>query len=97
MLQIKTIKNRLDNASAFDEAVNAALAEGWRLTKRDVICAHAHPTGVTLHTMLYAEMEREEITEAECCCENCKYYEQSASTEPCLSCGENADKWESAT
>lgn len=94
MLQIKTVRYRLDNAPDFDAAVNAAIAEGWRLTKRDVICAPAHPTGSTLHTMLYAEMEREEITEAERCCENCKWYEQQPESLPCRDCSEDANKWE---
>lgn len=59
MKQIKTIKNRLDNAEDFDNDVNAALAEGWTLTRREVIRPNAHPVGETSFTMLYAELERE--------------------------------------
>ena len=88
MKQIKTIHHRIDEARAFDTEINAAIVEGWQLTKREFVPGYC---------MLYAEMEREEITEAERCCENCKHYEQSASTEPCRSCSENADKWEPAT
>lgn len=37
MLQIKTIRNRLDNPILFDDEVNAALRDGWTLKKRTVI------------------------------------------------------------
>lgn len=37
MLQIKTIRNRLDNPTLFDDEVNAALCDGWTLKKRTVI------------------------------------------------------------
>ena len=37
MLQIKTIRNRLDNPTLFDDEVNAALRDGWTLKKRTVI------------------------------------------------------------
>lgn len=33
-MEIKTIRNRLDNAELFDNAVNEALADGWRLTQQ---------------------------------------------------------------
>lgn len=54
MLEIKTIKNILDNAEAFDKEVNAALVEGWELTRRDIII----PQTTDKYTMLYAELER---------------------------------------
>lgn len=54
MLEIKTIKNRLDNAESFDKEVNAALAEGWELIRRDIII----PQTTDKYTMLYAELER---------------------------------------
>ena len=96
MLQIKTIRNRLDNAEIFDREVNAALVEGWRLTKRDVLQPKAQNESVQSHTMLYAEMERVIFTEAERCCENCKHYDLDATLEPCVLCDDNADKWEAA-
>lgn len=59
MKQIKTIKYRLDNAAAFDEAVNKAIEEGWTLTERKVLQPCSQPTnGVFLYNMLYAELER---------------------------------------
>ena len=70
MKQIKTIKNRLDNNVAFDNEVNAALAEGWTLVKRDVINPHAHPQLQTFYTMLYAELEQD-TDQTKKCCEAC--------------------------
>lgn len=96
MKQIKTIKNRLDNATDFDEAVNLAFAEGWTLTKREVLQPKAQSENVQTYTMLYAELEREIITEAERCCENCAHFDKSSNMEPCRHCGETADKWEPA-
>lgn len=56
-MEIKTIKTRLDNEGHFDAAVNSALAEGWALTRRDVLLPTAQPSGGTyMHIMLYAEM-----------------------------------------
>jgi hypothetical protein len=95
MLQIKTIKYQLNAAETFDEKVNAALAEGWTLTKREVLPPADLGDRVAFR-MLYAELEREEITEAERCCENCAHYDNGAHQEPCLSCSEDADKWEPA-
>lgn len=85
MLQIKTIHNT--DPAAFDEAVNTALAEGWTLTRR---LTGPGPGFV-------AELEKEIITEGERCCENCAHYEKGVGVEPCLSCSEDADKWEPAT
>lgn len=82
MLQIKTIRNA--DPSAFDEAVNAALADGWTLTRR-----LSGPDFI-------AELEREEITEGERSCENCAHFNLCSDQEPCRSCDENASKWEVA-
>ena len=82
MLQIKTVHNT--DPAAFDEAVNTALAEGWILTRR---LTGPGPDFV-------AELEREIITEAERCCENCAHYGKLPHAEPCCNCSENADKWE---
>lgn len=80
MLQIKTIRNA--DPSAFDEAVNAALADGWTLTRR------------LAGTAFIAELEREEITEGERICENCAHFDLGNDQEPCRSCDEYASKWE---
>lgn len=61
MKQIKTIRFRLDNAERFDETVNAAIGQGWRLTKREVLMPMAH-ANVYTYIMLYAELERGEET-----------------------------------
>jgi hypothetical protein len=97
MKQIKTIKNRLDNAASFDKEVNAALAEGWQLTKREVLQPKAQSESLQAYTMLYAELEREEITEAERCCENCAHYDTVSHNPPCCDCSEDANKWEPVT
>ena len=59
MLQIKTIRNRLDNNTYFDDEVNAALRDGWTLKKRTVIRPIGQSESVYMHTMLYAELEKE--------------------------------------
>lgn len=85
MKQIKTIADK--SQIGFDRQVNEALVNGWELVKRYY----------TPDFYFVAEMETEVITEEERCCENCKYFEQSSQSEPCLSCSEVADKWEPAT
>lgn len=95
MKQIKTIKYRLDNAEGFDKEVNEALAEGWTLTARKVLLPPSQPnTSTYLNFMLYAELEKEIITDAERCCENCKHGDLSADIEPCINCSDNANLWE---
>lgn len=59
MLQIKTIRNRLDNPTLFDDEVNAALHDGWTLKKRTVLRPIGQFESVYMHTMLYAELEKE--------------------------------------
>lgn len=59
MLQIKTIRNRLDTPTLFDDEVNAALRDGWTLKKRTVIRPIGQSESVYTHTMLYAELEKE--------------------------------------
>jgi hypothetical protein len=90
MKQIKTIKNRLDNNEDFDVAVNKALADGWILVKREVLV----PNTPDRFTMLYVELEKEVVTEAERCCENCLHFENASTLEPCASCSEDCNKWE---
>lgn len=59
MLQIKTIRNRLDNNTYFDNEVNAALRDGWTLKKRTVLQPISQSESTYFHTMLYAELEKE--------------------------------------
>jgi hypothetical protein len=88
MKQIKTITRA--SASEFDEAVNAALVDGWQLIERKLAQT---PAGTPDYH--YAQLEREVITEAERCCENCAHYFKEQGDEPCRSCSEDCDKWES--
>ena len=90
MKQIKTIHHRIDESVQFDSEINTALVDGWRLTKREFVPGYC---------MLYAELEREIITEAERCCENCAHFDNHPDDEPCCGCedGELAPtKWEAA-
>lgn len=59
MLQIKTIRNRLDNPTLFDDEVNTALRDGWTLKKRIVLRPIGQSESAYSHTMLYAELEKE--------------------------------------
>ena len=59
MLQIKTIRNRLDNPITFDDKVNAALRDGWTLKKRTVLRPIGQQESTYIHMMLYAELEKE--------------------------------------
>lgn len=98
MKQIKTIIKRMDNEplwNQFDIEVNNAIADGWTLTKREVLKPYEGATR-TWCRMLYAELEREIIAEADRCCENCRHYDTPVTEEPCLSCNDAADKWEPA-
>lgn len=105
MKQIKTIKNRLDNEKDFDEEVNSAISEGWVLTKREVLIPKAQAPNQYTYMMLYAELEREviteaereEITEEERVCENCAHYYALITSPPCRDCSDSAPKWEPAT
>lgn len=55
MLEIKTIlKPLINHRGEFDKEVNAALAEGWELVRRDVITQSSD----SYEPMLYAELER---------------------------------------
>ena len=83
MLQIKTIRH--PDPDYFDTQVNEALADGWTLTRR-----------LTGPDHFVAELEREIITDAEKCCENCKHCLISPEKEPCLSCSETGSEWEAA-
>lgn len=83
MLQIKTIKD--PDPDCFDTRVNEYLAAGWTLARR-----------LTGPDVLIAELEKDIITEAERCCENCRHLNTSPEKEPCLSCSETCSEWEEA-
>lgn len=59
MLQIKTIRNRLDNPTLFDDEVNAALRDGWTLKKRTVLRPIGQFESTYTYMLLYAELEKE--------------------------------------
>lgn len=85
MKQIKTLVS--NTATGFDLIVNEALSEGWELTKRETLVLDRQPA-------FYAELEREEITEAERCCANCAHWNKASDQQPCCDCTDQADKWE---
>lgn len=60
MKQIKTVVNRLDNSADFDNEVNAALKDGYKLTRREVINPNAQNNSRFTYIMLYAELEKED-------------------------------------
>ncbi len=99
MKQIKTIQSRMDtleHVEEFDKEVNKALTEGWTLTKREVLKPYEGETMLCFR-MLYAELEKEIITEDERSCGNCKYSHARADEMPCIECdpdGTGVDKWE---
>lgn len=101
MKQIKTIKYPMQHPETFDAEVNTALKEGWQLIKREVLGPIVTHTGEpNVYIVLYAELEREVVTEPERCCENCRYFDNSPGQEPCCSCGDGEiapTNWEPAT
>ena len=104
MKQIKTIIGTVSNGyydrdtENFDKEVNETIAEGWTLVERKVLMPQVQPTiGNPAHAMLYAELEKNTITEAKRCCGNCAHFRVMAYQEPCLSCNSDADKWEPQT
>lgn len=95
MLQIKTIIETTECYDEFDKQVNAALADGWYLIKRDVLPPYVSE-GYDYARCLIAEMEKVIITDDEKCCDNCKHNDRLCTEEPCLSCSDDVDKWEAA-
>ena len=93
MIQIKTIADTLPDKDKFDKKVNEAIADGWRLAKRELI-THTHAQGKADY--LYAELVKETVTEAERNCDNCKHFDNDADAEPCASCSSTASNWEAA-
>jgi len=90
MKQIKTVIGEVKFSELFDKEVNDALLEGWKITRRDLFVSHVNGKS----TLLYAELEKDILTDVDACCENCKYHDLSNVEEPCSSCSEDADKWE---
>ena len=80
MKQIKTI--RKVHPEDFDKEVNDALSEGWTLVRRGIFPSY-----------FVAELEREIITEAERCCDNCAHCDKPGSSMPCADC-KDASHWE---
>lgn len=93
MIQIKTIADTIPDREAFDKKVNEAIADGWKLAKRELV-QHSHVPGKADY--LYAELVKEVITEPERCCDTCRYHDCPAGLEPCVSCDANASNWEAA-
>jgi len=60
MLQIKTIAKDFQKDKEFDEQVNAAIAEGWELVKRELVDSPKYGD-----LILYAELEKYEEPEQE--------------------------------
>lgn len=102
MKQIKTIYKELNprfsngpQIQEFDDELNNALKEGWKLIRREVLPPH---TGMDhdIHRTLYAELVREEPEEVQGDdphrCFNCKYGDTVGG--PCNDCDMNFDKWE---
>ena len=56
--QIKTVVCKLESNDDFDKCVNAAIAEGWTLVRREVLPPYEGETQV-FYRALYAELERE--------------------------------------
>lgn len=57
MLEILTITKKLAEAKDFDTEVNAAIAKGYRLRKRNVIVPQTQPVNGSAEVTLYAELE----------------------------------------
>lgn len=71
MRQIKTVSAPFERSEWFDNAVNDLLADGWKLTKRDILYVPgvlSEAFNAPIERILYAELERfeppfpEEIT-----------------------------------
>lgn len=92
-MKIKTIVRQLGDAANFDKDVNAALADGWVLTKRDVLQLQSQPNDGChyLHTMLYAELEKRDEAEINHRCATCGHFDDVSGY--CDNCRQG-NKWE---
>ena len=77
MKQIFTITRSLRKAKAFDDEVNAALAEGWKLIEREVLASPAR---------LYAALERTDWVPSWASCDNCLETNRESIHARCHSC-----------
>ncbi len=77
MKQIRTIHDR--DSIMFDEEVNDALADGWKLKRRynDEALGHC------------ADLEREDHS-----CDDCRHHDKLLIDEPCNQCNERYEKRE---
>lgn len=94
MKQIKTIMVKMrdvDDLAEFDEKVNAAMAEGWALAKREALQVQS----VGIVCVLYAELERQTVEAKKITlgCDTCKWWFKKGYREPCRCCN-GSDKWE---
>lgn len=86
-MKIKTIIAH--TSVEFDEAVNAALAQGWTLAKRDVLLPCDNGQVAVYPRMYYAELELVP------CCDNCRHEacDPDDPSTPCYRC-EHDEMWE---
>lgn len=80
MKKIKTIQER--KPEDFDDAVNAALNDGWKLKWSKV-------TSDLIGALYLARMEKCEKS-----CEDCRFLGKLLIEEPCIDCGADFSKWE---
>ena len=83
MIKIKTIANK--TTTGFDNEVNQAVADGWKLVRRYY----------TPDCYFVAELEKVVMLS----CETCKHVTKSYEDEPCLHCangGGKVDHWEAS-
>lgn len=59
-MEIKTIWNTVDDSWRFDADVNAAISDGWRLVKREVLPGMSYTADTYARRLLYAELVKEE-------------------------------------
>lgn len=84
MKKIKTVIEK--DAEKFDAEVNGAIAEGWRLTRRDVFPGH----------YFLAELERDDDANPPPTSKNCFSCRHCGKqgNEPCIYCNDKMSKWE---
>ena len=64
-MEIKTIWEKVQDAPKFDERVNEALADGWELTKRELVVEPTYHDEVFIYALLYAELVKRPQERAE--------------------------------
>ena len=104
MKEIKTILYEIDCPVAFDEEVNAALAAGWSLVRRDVVAPPQQDRApffcAELERWVEPEAERLVVTAkpsvSEPCCGNCLYTDEPLTELPCSICS-NRSQWEAGS